>query len=55
MPYPFVTKPMRLPDAFEKEDVEVVLCLFGGGNIGFGYIIFDELILKCCTGYPQYL
>ena len=55
MPYPFVTKPMRLPDAFEKEDVKVALRLFSGGNIGFGYIILDQFVLKCCAGYPQNL
>ena len=29
------------------------LCLFSGGNVGFGYVIFNELVLKCCAGYTQ--
>ncbi len=35
--------------------VAAALCLFSAGNIGFGYVIFNELVLKCCAGYPQYL
>ena len=27
------------------------LCLFRGGNVGLGYVILDELVLKCCAGY----
>ena len=30
------------------------LCLFRGGNVGFGYVILDEFILKRGAGDPQY-
>ena len=48
-----------LPPAFPLDRAlffgYAALCLSSGGNISFGYIIFDELVLKCCARYSQNL